>query len=78
MRTMYLLTFVIVKYFAAFSGSQKAKYLFKLNRTSKYWLQVVAIAMMVDGIGKKSHVNLPVDVHTEQFAITWIKSTTES
>ena len=78
MRTMYLLTFVIVKYFAAFFGSQKSKYLFKLNRTSKYWLQVVTIAMMVDGIGKKSHVNLPVDAHTEQFAITWIKSTTES
>ena len=78
MRTMYLLTFVIVKYFAAFSGSQKSKYLFKLKRTSKYWLHVVAIAMMVDGIGKKSHVNFPVDAHTEQFAITWIKSTTES
>ena len=78
MRTMYLLTFVIVKYFAAFSGSQKSKYLFKLNRTSRYWLHVVTIAMMVDGIGKKSHVNFPVDAHTEQFAITWIKSTTES
>ena len=78
MRTMYLLTFVIVRYFAAFSGSQKSKYLFKLKRTSKYWLQVVTIAMMVDGIGKKSHVNLPLDTHTEQFAITWIKSTTES
>ena len=78
MRPTYILTLAIVKCFAAFIGSQKSKYLFKLNRTSKYWLHVVAIAMMVDGIGKKSHVNFPVDAHTEQFAITWIKSTTES
>ena len=80
MRTMYLLTFVIVKYFAAFSGSQKTKYLFKLNRTSKYWLHVVAIEMIVDGIGKNNHVTLTEfdDHHTEQFAKTWIETTSKS
>ena len=77
MRTMYLLISAIVKYFVAFSGWQKTKYLFKLNRTSKYWLQVVAMATIVDGKGKNSHECLPVD-HTEPFAITSIKITTES
>ena len=56
MSPTYLLTLAIVKYFASFFGSQKAKYLFKLSRTSKYWLQVVTIALMVDAIGKNNHV----------------------
>jgi hypothetical protein len=37
----------------------------------------VAIATIVDGIGKNSHECLLVD-HTEPFAITSIKITTES